>query len=75
MQEMKKYKFPVIIEQDEDGLYIGIVPDLRGCHTQAKTLTELDKRIKEVIKLCLDVDKTKFHQNSFIGVHQVEVAS
>ena len=71
---MKRYRFPVIIEQDEDGWYIGIVPDLKGCPTQAKSLGELEVRLKEVIKLCLESEKGKIVQNSFIGIHQVEVA-
>ena len=70
---MKNYKFPVVIEQDEDGIYIGIVPDLKGCHTQARTLGELEKRLKEVIALCLDVERKQFQQNKFIGLHQVEL--
>lgn len=70
---MKNYTFPVIVEQDEDGLYIGIVPDLKGCHTQAKSLGELNKRLKEAISLCLEVQRKGFHQNKFIGLHQVEL--
>jgi predicted RNase H-like HicB family nuclease len=38
---VKKYHFSVLIEQDEDGIYVATVPQLRGCHTQAKTLEEL----------------------------------
>jgi predicted RNase H-like HicB family nuclease len=72
---MKKYSFPVIVERDEDGLYIGIVPDLKGCHTQAKTLSVLETRLQEAIKLCLEVEKGKFIQNSFVGVHQVDVVA
>ena len=72
---MKKYKFPVIIEQDEDGLYVGIVPDLKGCHTQAKTLGELEERLHEAIKLCVEAERGNLTQNAFIGVHQVEVAA
>ena len=72
---MKNYQFPVIIEQDEDGYFIGIVPDLKGCHTQAKTLAELEKRLKEVIALCLNVERKSFHQNKFIGLHQVELTA
>jgi len=53
---MKK-EFNVIIEQDEDGFYIGNVPELPGCHTQAKSLDELNKRIQEAIELYLEVDK------------------
>ena len=71
---MKKYQFAVLIEQDEDGLYVGIVPDLKGCHTQARSLAELAKRIVEAVKLCLSVEKRKFVQNRFVGVHQLQIA-
>lgn len=71
---MKKYKFPVIIEQDEDGWYVALVPDLKGCHSQAKTLPQLEKRIRQAIKLCLSEEKGKVPQNKFVGVHHLEVA-
>ncbi len=51
---MKKYNFTILIEKDEDGVYVGSVPALKGCHTQAKTVEELLPRIKEVIELCLE---------------------
>ena len=50
---MEKFQFPVLIEQDEDGMYVALAPDLKGCHTQAKTIEELLPRIKEAIELCL----------------------
>ena len=72
----KKYNFPVIIERDENSMYIATVPALRGCHTQAKTLTTLYKRIEEVISLCLDVEKDilkgRISNNKFIGVQNFE---
>lgn len=71
---MKKYQFPVLIEQDEDGVYVGIVPGLKGCHTQARSLAELEKRLKEAIKLCLSVEKRNLIQNRFVGVHQLQIA-
>ena len=49
-------KFNVVIEQDEDGYFVASVPSLRGCHTQAKSLDVLTRRIKEVIALCLEVE-------------------
>ena len=52
---MKK-DFNVIIEKDSDGFYVGSVPSLRGCHTQAKSLDELMERIKEAIELCFEPD-------------------
>jgi len=71
---MKKYSFPVVIEQDEDGWFVGLVPDLKGCHSQAKTLPQLEKRIREAIRVCLSVEKGKIAQNRFVGVHQLQVA-
>jgi predicted RNase H-like HicB family nuclease len=38
----------------ETGLYIGIVPNLPGAHTQGATLDELYQNLKEVIELCLE---------------------
>ena len=72
---MEKRRFTVIIEKDEDGLYVASVPALPGCHTQAKDLDELDERIKEAIILCLEVNESKSeYKTSFVGVHEVEVA-
>jgi predicted RNase H-like HicB family nuclease len=47
-------EFYVWIEQDEDGMYIGEVPQLPACYTQGRTLDELLHNIREVIALCLE---------------------
>jgi len=49
-------KFNVVIERDEDGYFVASVPVLRGCHTQAKSIEVLMKRIREAIELCLEVE-------------------
>ena len=64
-------EFSVVIEQDEDGYFVASVPALRGCHTQAKSLDVLMKRIKEAIELCLEVEEPV--SNQFIGVQRVAV--
>lgn len=64
-------EFSVIIEKDEDGYFVASVPALRGCHTQAKSLDTLMKRIKEAIELCLEVEKPI--SNEFIGIQKVAV--
>ncbi len=51
---MKKYRFQVVIEPDEDGLYVADVPALQGCHTQGKTFEEAIENIREVIAMCLE---------------------
>lgn len=58
MKVKQLQQFKVIIEQDEDDYFIASVPGLPGCYTQAKNLTELKKRIREAISLCLEVAKT-----------------
>jgi predicted RNase H-like HicB family nuclease len=67
---MKK-EFSVIIEKDEDGFFVASVPALRGCHTQAKSLDTLIKRVKEAIELCLEVEDPV--TNEFIGVQKVVI--
>jgi predicted RNase H-like HicB family nuclease len=69
---MKK-EFSVIIEKDEEGFYVASVPSLKGCHTQATSLDELMKRIKEAIELCLEVEGQETDNVDFIGVQKVAV--
>ena len=49
------------------------VPALHGCHTQAKSLDTLMKRIKEAIELCLEVEGENYVSSEFVGVQRVEV--
>ena len=72
---MDNYKFRVIIEQDEDGVFVATVPELKGCHTQAKTLDALMERTKEAIALYLDFQKSTANlgKMSFVGLQEIEV--
>lgn len=65
--------FDVIIEKDLNGYYVSTVPVLKGCHTQAKSLDELIERTREVIGLCLEVEKNEFESNEFIGIQRLSV--
>lgn len=67
-------KFSVVVERDEDGYYIASVPELPGCHTQARTLDELTGRVKEAIELYLETEGTKAEGKiELIGVQFIEV--
>jgi predicted RNase H-like HicB family nuclease len=67
-------KFAVIVEKDEDGVYVASVPDLPGCHTQANTLDQLTKRIKEAITVYLKVEAVKPKEGiELVGLQLVEV--
>jgi len=69
---MKKYKFSVLIERDEDGYLVGTVPSLKNCYTQAKSMEELMPRMREVIELCLQEEEPT--AMVFEGIQQIEVA-
>lgn len=67
-------KFGVVVEKDEDGYYVASVPELSGCHTQAKTLDQVMKRIKQAIEVCLEVQGSKGKgRTELVGVQFVEV--
>ena len=68
-----KQKFTVLIEQDEEGYLVATVPALRGCHTQAKSLDTLMKRVREVIALCLEEEKNPPGALELVGIQQVTV--
>lgn len=73
MDKMKKNKneFHVIIERDSEGFFVGSIPQLQGCHTQAKSLDVLMKRIKEAAELCIEIQGQKIQRHEFIGVQKI----
>lgn len=71
-------RFHVLIEQDEDGGYVGKVAELKGCLSQGDTLDELMENIKEAIELCLEVDAEgkkalREEASKFIGLQEITV--
>lgn len=70
---MHKYIFTVLIEKDEDGMYVAEAPDLKGCYTQGETFEEVMQNIKEVIELCLE-DQKDVQTREFVGVQKIEVS-
>ncbi|MDD2836974.1 MAG: type II toxin-antitoxin system HicB family antitoxin [Methanothrix sp.] len=65
-------RFDVVVRRDEDDYYVATVPELPGCHTQAKSLDDLMSRIKEAISLYLETEGSS-PIGSFVGVQVVEV--
>jgi predicted RNase H-like HicB family nuclease len=47
-------KYRVLIEQDEDGMFVAEVPSLPGCVSQGQTREEATENIKEAIALYLE---------------------
>jgi predicted RNase H-like HicB family nuclease len=68
-------QFDVVIERDEEGMYMASVPQLPGCHTDAASLDELMVEIREAIELCLEVEDHEPSALEFIGIQRVTVAA
>ena len=64
------------VERDpESGLYIAMVPGVRGAHTQAESLDELKANLEEVLALCVEEGwLTAETASQFSGLQQVEIA-
>jgi predicted RNase H-like HicB family nuclease len=68
-------EFDVVVERDEDGYYVASVPQLPGCHTQARSLDEMTERIREAIELWLEVEGTPEQTLEFVGIRRITIAA
>lgn len=71
-KKRNSYHLPIMIETDEDGVYIVSCPVLKGCHSYGKTIDEAIVNIREAIELCLEDEKPE-HINRFVGFREIEV--
>lgn len=64
------------IQVDPDtGLYFGIVPGIPGAYTQAESLDELRRNLKEVLELCVEESPERLEDlPEFIGTQQIDIA-
>ncbi|MBC8489274.1 MAG: type II toxin-antitoxin system HicB family antitoxin [Bacteroidetes bacterium] len=66
--------YPVLIEQDEDNLYIVSCPSFKGCHSYGETIDEAMDNIREVIELCLEEEQNDYKRtNRFIGFREMQI--
>lgn len=70
---MKK-QFPIIIEQDKNGIYIVDYPVLKGCRSYGNSIDEAVENIKEVISRCLECEDSLTPEMTFVGMRDLEVA-
>lgn len=68
-------QFDVVIERDEEGVYVASVPQLPGCHTDGISLDELMVDIREAIALCLEVEGEQPTNLEFVGIQRVTIAA
>ena len=69
--------FPVILEKDEDGVYVAECPIFSGCYSQGKTIDQALKKIREVIQLCLEekdnIERARAYTPRLMSLYQVLV--
>ena len=73
---MTKQSFVVLIEKDEDGVFIGTVPSLKGCYSYGKTFDELMANLKEAIEAHLEAfgeEEKKLPATRFAGIQEIEI--
>lgn len=72
---MTKQRFIVVIEKDEDGIFIGTVPSLKGCYSYGKTLDELMANLKEAIEAHREAfaEEKALPVTRFAGIQVIEV--
>ena len=69
-----KEVYTIIIEKDEDGYYVGSVPALPGCRTQARSIDRLLERMEAAIALWLEVEKAPDHRPlELVGIQRLAV--
>ena len=68
-------QYDAVIERDEEGYYVASVPQIPGCHTQARSLDEVMQRIREAIELCLEVEGAAEPTLEFVGIQRVTIAA
>ena len=69
---MEKLHLPILIEIDEDGLYIVSCPLFKGCHSRAESIDDAMRNITEVIEMCLEETKME-SLNTFVGFRELEI--
>ena len=70
----KTVHLPILVEQDEDNIYIVSCPVFKGCHSYGKTIDEALANIKEVIDICMDEETTNISEvNRFVGFREMQV--
>ena len=73
---MHKYHFSIIIEQDSDGFFVSC-PELQGCFSQGETYEEALLNIKNAIKLHLEdrlASKEDVPMAQSVSLSTIEVA-
>ena len=65
--------FPVLVEQDEDGVFIVECPVFDRCRSYGHSLDEPVANMREAIELCLVESGREDAETVFLGVRDIEL--
>lgn len=68
---MKIYRLPVLVEVDEDGIFIVSCPLYKACHSYGKTIDEAMPNLREVVEMFMEEEK-QTTVNQFVGVREMQ---
>ena len=71
---MDTVHLPLMIETDEDGVFIVSCPAFKGCHSYGKTVDEAIANVRDVIAMCMEEEQPE-QLNRFLGFREIEVPS
>ncbi|MDP2728559.1 MAG: type II toxin-antitoxin system HicB family antitoxin [Dehalococcoidia bacterium] len=73
---MTRYQFTVVVERDEDGVYIASCPALQGCYSQGESYQEAIENLKDAIKLHIEARQSQGEPVPIeIAIDRVEVSA
>ena len=61
--------YPIIVEVDEDGIFIVNCPSIKGCRSYGSTIDEAMDNIREAIESCMD--DISPNVNKYIGIREI----
>jgi predicted RNase H-like HicB family nuclease len=73
IKQLKNYKYVIKLVLVKKLNKKAEVSELKGCHTQSKSVDELIERIKEAIELCLDVYGDEYQKLNLVGVQKNQI--
>lgn len=55
---MSKHRYKVVVERDEDGVYIATCPAIQGCYSQGETYEEALENLKDAVRLHIEARRS-----------------
>jgi predicted RNase H-like HicB family nuclease len=74
MKPGKEIHLPVLVELDENGVFIVSCPLYKGCHTYGKTIDEAMNNLKEVVEMCIEEAGIE-SSNTYVGFRELAVTT